>query len=103
MAPVRRSYCAMLLVVAAPGLPALVCAPPAFAQNANATADSRLFVPMIDGDKKNVPRFRRPSYGNPPGSGAGKTGFDSTNVKANRKKPKPVVESEPLPPLAPPD
>jgi len=99
--PVRRSYCAVLLVAGALGLPALVCAPPAAAQNA--TVDSRLFIPMIDGDRKNVSRFRRPDYGNRPGVGAGTSGFDSTNVKANRKKPKPVVESEPLPPLAPPD
>ncbi len=64
--------------------------------------DPRLFVPMIDGDGQNVPRFRKPAFGTAPGSGAGRTGFDSSNTRTGRKKP-PPVRSEPLPPLAPAD
>lgn len=65
--------------------------------------DTRIFVPYPDGDPKNPQRFRKPTFGNPPGSGAGKTGFDSTNVKANKKNPKPAIVALPLPPLAPKD
>ena len=60
-------------------------------------------MPYPDGDPKNPQRFRKPKFGNPPGSGAGTTGFDSTNVRANRKNPKPAIVAIPLPPLAPPD
>ncbi len=53
------------------------------------SADPRIFMPYPDGDPKNPQRFRKPKFGNPPGFGAGTTGFDSTNVRANRKNPKP--------------
>lgn len=65
--------------------------------------NARIFMPYPDGDPKNPQRFRRPKFGNPPGSGAGTTGFDSTNVKANRKNPKPAIVAAPLPALAPKD
>ena len=60
-------------------------------------------MPYPDGDPKNPQRFRKPKFGNPPGFGAGTTGFNSTNVRANRKSPKPAIVAIPLPPLAPPD
>ena len=60
-------------------------------------------MPYPDGDPKNPQRFRKPKFGNPPGSGAGTTGFDSTNVQANRKIRSPRSWPLPLPPLAPPD
>jgi hypothetical protein len=66
-------------------------------------ADPRIFMPYPDGDPKNPQRFRKPKFGNPPGFGAGTTGFDSTNVRANRKNPKPAIVAIPLPPLAPAD
>jgi len=65
--------------------------------------DTRIFMPYPDGDPNKPQRFRKPSFGNPPGSGAGTTGFDSTNIKANRKLARPPVPPRPLPPLAPPD
>ncbi len=65
--------------------------------------NARIFMPYPDGDPKNPQRFRVPKFGNPPGSGAGTTGFDSTNVKANKKNPKPAIVAAPLPPLAPKD
>jgi hypothetical protein len=61
--------------------------------------NARLFMPYPDGDPKNPQRFRVPKFGNPPGSGAGTTGFDSTN----KKNPKPPVAPPPLPPMAPKD
>jgi hypothetical protein len=48
-------------------------------------SDSRLFRPLIDGDPKNPQRFGRPQYGYPPTFGAGKTGFDSTNMRTKRR------------------
>lgn len=66
-------------------------------------ADPRIFMPYPDGDPKNPQRFRKPKFGNPPGFGAGTTGFDSTNVRANRKIRSAPPAPPPLPPLAPPD
>ncbi len=65
--------------------------------------DARLFMPFPESDPKNPQRCRKPKFGNPPGSGAGTTGFDSTNVRANRKIRRPAVVAVPLPPLAPKD
>jgi hypothetical protein len=65
--------------------------------------DTRIFMPYPDGDPNKPQRFRKPSFGNPPGFGAGTTGFDSTNVKANKKMARPPVPPPPLPPLAPVD
>jgi hypothetical protein len=68
--------------------------------------------PVLDGDPHNPPRFRKldtkgraqaPKYGNPPASGAGRSGFDSTNVlqrKAKAPKPKAASAIKPLPPPA---
>jgi hypothetical protein len=65
--------------------------------------DTRIFMPYPDGDPKNPQRFRKPKFGNPPGFGAGTTGFDSTNVRGNRKIRSAPPAPPPLPPLAPPD
>ncbi len=65
--------------------------------------NAAIFMPYPDGDPKNPQRFRKPKFGNPPGSGAGTTGFDSTNIKGNKKLAKPPVAPPPLPPLAPSD
>ena len=67
------------------------------------SADPRIFMPYPDGDPKNPQRFRKPKFGNPPGFGAGTTGFDSTNVKANRKIRSAPPAPPSLPPLAPKD
>ncbi len=65
--------------------------------------DARIFMPYPDGDPRNPQRFRKPKFGNPPGSGAGTTGFDSTNVRGNRKIRAAPPPPPPPPPLAPPD
>lgn len=65
--------------------------------------DPRIFMPYPDGDPKSPQRFRKPKFGNPPGFGAGTTGFDSTNVRANRKIRNAPPAPPPLPPLAPKD
>lgn len=63
--------------------------------------NAAIFMPYPDGDPNNPQRFRKPKFGNPPGSGAGTTGFDSTNIKGNKKLAKPPVAPRPLPALAP--
>lgn len=65
--------------------------------------DARLFVPVPDGDPKNPSRFRKPTFGNPAGFGAGSTGFVSTNVSRLKQAPRPTETptAPPLPPLAP--
>ena len=62
--------------------------------------DARLFVPVPDGDPKNPSRFRRPSFGNPAGSGAGTTGFVSTNPQRLKQ---PRAAPAPLPAIVPAD
>ena len=69
----------------------------------NDPTNARIFMPYPDGDPNNPQRFRKPKFGNPPGSGAGTTGFDSTNIKGNKKLARPPVAPPRLPPLAPPD
>src|SRR6266508_4732691 len=84
-------------IAAAMGVALFVAAfAPARAQS---TDPATVFRPL-DGDPRNPGRFRRidparqksgparfqaPTYGNPPASGAGATGFDSTNML--RRKP----------------
>src|SRR5207244_453166 len=80
---------------------ALVCAlPAALAQDAS--SDQYLFRPQVDGDPRNPPRFNRmggegtttgvsrfgksPGFNSPPASGAGSTGFDSTNPRRQKDK-----------------
>jgi hypothetical protein len=62
--------------------------------------DARLFIPVPDGDPKNPSRFRRPSFGNPAGSGAGTTGFVSTNPQRLKQ---PRAAPAPLPAIVPAD
>jgi hypothetical protein len=65
--------------------------------------NARVFMPYPDGDPRSPQRFRKPKFGNPPGFGAGTTGFDSTNVRANRKIRSAPLPPPQLPPLAPKD
>ncbi len=82
---------------------------PARAQSA--AGDSDLLNPNVS-DPRNPPRFqtlmkgeapifRIPKYGNPPASGAGATGFDSTNARKKTKSPAPVAETRPPAPPPP--
>ena len=84
----------------------LACAIVALCAHRDAQAqdmtDARLFVPVPDGDPKNPSRFRKPAFGNPPGFGAGTTGFVSTNTTRLKQAPRPT-ETATLPPLAPVD
>lgn len=79
------------------------------AAQSQTSGDSSLLRPGLDGDPRTPPRFvtqksgppeefQLPKYGNPPGSGAGTTGFDSTNAR-RKKKAKPVIETQKLAPL----
>jgi hypothetical protein len=106
-----------------------LAAPHAVAQDAM-TTDRWLMRPVLDGSPKQLPRFQPlaraprqpvtltptgevPKVGNPPGNGAGTTGFVSTNdprqkTKAGRtarkpaaKKSKTAVQTEPPPPPEP--
>ena len=105
MARARRSDVVAPLAAGA----ALACGAPAAAQTAappatDGVTDSRLFVPMIDGDARNPNRFRKPVYGRPPAFGAGRSGFNSTNARAAARKPRAAIpEPDPLPPLVPAD
>ncbi len=81
--------------------------------------DSGIFSPIPDGSRRETFSFNRarpgfgdgrsrfgeiPTYGRPPGSGAGSTGFDSTNAlrrKARLAKPRPGPRSPGPPPEAP--
>lgn len=86
------------------------------AQPASAQAaadDAQLFSPVPSDPKRkpgfetqmrsDPPGFRLRAYGNPPGAGAGKTGFVSTNASKKKKAP-PVAPSPPAPiVVAPPD
>lgn len=86
-----------ILAVVVLGLVLLAAASPVHAQSGDEGAG--LLRPVLDGDPRNPPRFRRasvpasaaptrfgqlPSYGYQPGLGVGSTGFDSVN--ARRKK-----------------
>jgi hypothetical protein len=75
--------------------------------------EAELLNPRVNGDPKNLPRFQTlmkgeppvfqlPKYGNPPASGAGNTGFDSTNKKKAKKS---TIVARPLAPIVvpPPD
>jgi hypothetical protein len=94
------------LRLAAIGTLSAALAGAALPAHAQAQTDSRLFYPGLDGNPNDPPRFRRPAYGNPPGSGAGTTGFVSTNKRRPKaKRPEPAVQSRALPPIVapPPD
>ena len=96
---------------------AAASAAPARAQSA-APQDWDLLKPQPSGDPRKIPRFetlmkgdapvfRLRRYGNPPGSGAGSTGFDSTNASKKKKvvpaaaRPAPIVLPPPDATLAP--
>ena len=65
---------------------------------AQSAIGSSLMRPQRDGDPNDIPRFRRPDgaqksavvadYSYRPGAGAGQTGFDSTNARKTKAKPK---------------
>jgi hypothetical protein len=48
------------------------------------SSDAALMRPQLDGDARNPPRFRKPTFGNPPAFGAGTSGFDSSNRRKMR-------------------
>jgi hypothetical protein len=76
------------------GICAALAAGPARAQSqpveatptAQAAASSALLSPRPFGGATQMLGFEMPKYGNPPGFGAGRTGFDSTNMRGKPKK-----------------
>jgi hypothetical protein len=96
-----RRYAVLLAAV----LVAMTVPPELWAQ----TSLPSVLRPVLDGDPADPPRFRKPnasrrtqtpSFGAPPGSGAGKTGFNSTNArrrKATAAKPKAAAAAKLLP------
>ncbi len=98
--PAARSF-ALGVIVAA------IAAPCAFAQSAD---DAYLFNPVPSDPQRKPgfenlmkgepPIFRMRAYGNPPGAGAGTTGFVSTNSKKKKKVVLPATL--PLPIVVPP-
>lgn len=79
--PLLAAALAILAGVAAVGAQTL---PERREQVPNPT-DSRLFIPLIDGDQRNPQRFRKPRYGYPSAFGAGTSGFDSSDARSRRK------------------
>ena len=66
-----------------------------------AAQTSDIFNPEGDWDPNNPPRLQKNRvYGNPPGFGAGNTGFISTNPRGKTKIPARTAYDVPAPPLA---
>ena len=113
------------LAVAAPGaLITLALAPaPSGAQTPAPQSDTDLLQPSFEGNPDNPPRFApsgnsvtlaadqappagkftAPVYGNPPGFGAGDTGFDSSNARKRKRLPSvpPTLPPPPAPEVHP--
>ena len=81
----RRPRCLTLLGAVALGATVTGLPPDALAQSqADVTAANR--TTYFDGDPLDRRRFDPPKYGGATGTGAGKTGFDSTNARAKKTK-----------------
>ncbi len=106
MARLCRPVLAVLLGPGACAVAITAMPPVAPAQTAQGSAASGLLNPRPVGGATTL-GFQLPVYGNPPGSGAGKSGFDSTNTRGktkkkdgkNKSKPKAGIAAEDLPAL----
>lgn len=110
--PLARSSCPRVLLAAAVFTAACVCGG-AGAQQLNDT-DSSLLAPALDGNPRSPPRFQAapkkpkkdegeslglaqaPSFGSAPASGAGSTGFDSSNGGPRKLQSKSGARAKPV-------